>query len=80
MIFKQVVKILKNSTIAFTVGLFVFTSCSEAEDVQLIEGNQRVLPIAGERDVEYRMGACQHRKQNASTPTQSLACVENTSR
>ena len=55
MIFKQVVKILKNSTIAFTVGLFVFTSCSEAEDVQLIEGNERVLPIAGERDVEYRM-------------------------
>jgi protein SCO1/2 len=48
-------KTVKNSLIALVVGAFVFTSCTEAEELDLTEESGRVLPIAGERDVEYKM-------------------------
>lgn len=55
MILNQVVRIVKNSLIALAVGSFVLASCTDARDVQLTEESRRVLPIAGERDIEYRM-------------------------
>jgi len=46
------VKSVRNSLLAFIVGAFALTSCTEEE--KPVE-NERVLPIVGERDVEYRM-------------------------
>lgn len=47
------VKSGKSSFIALLIGAFVLVSCSDVEDQP--KENKRVLPIAGERDVEYRM-------------------------
>lgn len=55
MILNQVEKIVKNSLVALVFVAFVLSSCTELKDVELTEESGRVLPIAGERDVEYRM-------------------------
>ena len=51
----QVERMIRNSLIVLLVGSFVFSSCTEPEEIDVAEGDGRVLPIAGERDVEYRM-------------------------
>lgn len=49
---KHMVKSIKNSLLILTVGAFALTSCTEEE--KPVE-NKRVLPIVGDRDVEYKM-------------------------
>lgn len=47
-------KVLKNNFIALLAGLLILASCSEAEE-PAVEKSGRVLPIVGQRDLEYRM-------------------------
>lgn len=49
------VGIRNNSLLVLVVGSFLWTACTETEAVQLGEEGGRVLPIVGERNIEYRM-------------------------
>lgn len=52
MMSKNIVKSVRNSLFVLFAGILVLVSCSEEPQVK---EKKRVLPIAGERDIEYRM-------------------------